>query len=331
MPPYRQVLKAIAVILCIITAGTVGLVLIEGWSLLDALYMAVITVSTVGYGEIMPLSPEGKAFVIVYIIIGVGAFLYIISKTAEYIVAGHLQGVLGRKKMLKQIDRLKDHYIICGFGRVGLQVASEFEGEGFDFVVVDDNPEAIEKCRAHGYLYVEGCASDDDVLKAAGILRAKGLVAAVDSDAENVYVTLSAKSLKEDIYIVARASNDEAEGKLLRAHADRVISPYTIGGRRLARMLIRPNVVEFLDVVMHSENTALFMEEIEVKKGSPLAGLTVGEAKARCVAGANILAMKKAGDRRVLPSPEAGMVINTGDLLIAMGTREQLDELERLS
>lgn len=331
MQLYKQIYKVIAAFFAIITIGVIGLMVIEGWPFRDALYMAVITVSTVGYEEIHPLSHAGEIFIIIYIVIGVGTFLYIITKMAEYIIMGHLQGVLGRKKMQKSIDRLKEHYIICGFGRVGQQVARELERERVEFVVIDNNGEAIERCRELGYLHVEGNASDDDVLKEAGISKAKGLVAALDSDAENVYAVLSAKNLREDVYVVARASSDEAEHKLLRAHADRVISPYSIGGRHLASMLVRPNVVEFLDVVMHSEETKLYMEEIEVRKGSPFAGLSVGEAKARCISGGNILAIKKAGEKKVLPSPEAGVVINEGDLLIAMGTREQLDELEELT
>lgn len=326
-----QIYKIIVTFVAIILLGVAGFMGIEGWSFMHSLYMAVITVSTVGYELHRPLSPVGELFITAYIIIGVGAFLYIVSQVAEYIVAGHIQGILGRKKMNKEIGKLKDHYIVCGFGRVGRQVTRELEREGADFVVIDNDEDAIAECRERGYRYVEGNASDDGVLKEAGIGNARGLVAALDSDAENVYVVLSAKNLREDVYVVARASSEEAEHKLLRAHADRVISPYSIGGRHLASMLVRPNVVEFLDVVMHSEETKLFMEEIAVRKGSPFSGLTVGEAKSRLLIGANILAMKKAGEKRVLASPRPDITIGDGDLLITMGTREQLDELEELT
>ncbi len=327
----KQIHKIVALIICVVAVGVSGLMVIEGWGFFDSLYMTIITISTVGYHEVHDLSFAGRAFITVFIVFGVGSFLYVITKIAEYIVAGHLQGVLGRKKMQNRIDKLSGHYIICGFGRVGQQVAREFMRERSEFVVIDINPEPIAVCKEHGYLYVEGSASDDAVLKAAGISRAKGLVAAADSDAENVYVTLSAKSIREDIYIVARASTEGAEHKLIRAHADRVTSPYSIGGRRLASMLVRPNVVEFLDVVMHSEEYKLFMEEIFVRKGSSFDGLTIGEAKVKCISGANILAMKKAGDKRVIPSPDADVRIADGDLLIALGTREQLSEFERLT
>ena len=330
-PLDKKIHKVIALIVVVIIIGVVGLMLIEGWSFFDALYMTIITISTVGYHEVHDLTPAGRVFILAFIVIGVSSFFYVITVIAEYIVAGHLKGALGRKKMQKQIDKLDRHYIICGFGRVGQQVAQEFIRERVKFVVIDINPAAIAACNHHGFLYVEGSASDDNILRLAGVTRARGLVAAADSDSENVYVTLSAKNLCPGIYVVARASRESAEQKLIMAHADRVTSPYSIGGRRLASMIIRPNVVDFLDVVMHSEDYKMFMEEISVKKGSTLDGLTIGEAKARCVSGANILAIKKFGVRHVIPSPEAGERIGEGDMLITLGTREQLSEFEKLA
>jgi len=327
----NKIQKVTALLITVIAIGVAGLMLIEGWSFFDSLYMTVTTISTVGYREVHDLTPAGRLFILAFIVVGVGSFFYVIAIMAEYIVAGHLKGALGRKKMQKQIDKLSGHYIICGFGRVGQQVAHEFLREKVKFVVIDINPDAIAACNQHGYLYVEGNASDDNTLRLAGVTRARGLVAAADSDAENVYVTLSAKNLCPGIYVVARASRESAEQKLMMAHADRVTSPYSIGGRRLASMIIRPNVVDFLDVVMHSEDYKLFMEEIFVTKGAALDGLTIGEAKARCVSGANILAMKKTGDKHVIPSPEAGERIGEGDMLITLGTREQLSEFEKLA
>lgn len=331
MTRRNPVLKVVLTLLSILAIGVAGLMTIEGWPLLDSLYMSVITLSTVGYREIHPLSTAGTVFIIAFIIIGVGSFLYLLSSSAEYIIEGHLRGALGRKKMKKKIGELKGHYIICGFGRVGQLVAEELKKDGAGFVVIDIRPEAMAKCNELGYLYVEGSASRDEVLKEAGIMSAKGLVSAIDSDAENVYVTLSAKTLRSDIYVVARASSEEAEFKLLKARADRVLSPYTIGGKRLASLLMRPNVVEFLDVVMHANEHKLLMEEIEVRHSSALAGLTVTQAKHRCISGANILAIKKKGEGRVIPSPDGRTVIATGDLLITLGTREQLSEIEGLT
>jgi voltage-gated potassium channel len=314
----------------VIVLGVAGLMGIEGWSFLDALYMTVITLSTVGYREVKPLSTAGMIFIICFIVVGVGTFLFLVTTLAEYVVSGHLKGVLGKKRMKEQISRLKGHYIICGFGRVGQEVALSLKREGINFVVIDVNPAALLKCDQLGYLHVEGRAYDDQVLKDAGIMRAGGLVSAVDTDAENVYVTLSAKDLRKDLYVVARASSEEAEHKLLKASADRVISPYSIGGKRIAGMLLRPNVVEFIDLVLHNGETDLFIEEVEVLERSSFAGLTLDEAKKRSKTGANILAIKKKRENKIIPSPGGNISIEKGDLLIILGTSGQLKELGSL-
>lgn len=233
--------------------------------------------------------------------------------------------------MKKDIDALKNHYIICGFGRVGVQVALELKREGVPFVIIDNNPDAVQRCVEQGYLYIEGNASNDDTLKEAGIERAKGLVTATDSDADNVYVTLSAKNLRGDLFVVARANLEDSEQKLMKAGADRVLSPYSIGGRRLASLLLRPTVVEFLDVVMHSAEIELMMEEVAVHKKSAFVGATMADARIKCINGANILAIKKKRDRNMTVNPSSDIVIETGDKLVAFGTREQLKELEGLS
>lgn len=325
----RQILKIVLILLSIITFGVSGFLIIEGWPFLDALYMTVITVSTVGYREIHPLSRAGEMFVIALIILGVGAFLFIISSIAEFVVAGHFVGALGRRKMKKAIEALDKHYIICGFGRVGHQVAIELAREHTPFVVIDNNPASIERCVASGYLYVSGDASNDAVLSDAGIDRARGLVAAMDSDADNVYVTLSAKSLRKDLFVVARTNLEGSEHKLRTAGADGVISPYSIGGRRLASLLLRPTVVEFLDVVMHSAEIELLMEEVAVHSRSPFVGATMAEARNKCTAGINILAIKK--KKRMIASPSPDTIIDSGDYLVALGTRKQLKEFEGLT
>lgn len=327
----KQILKIVLLLVSIITLGVAGFMIIEGWSFLDALYMTVITIATVGYREVHPLSTAGTVFVIVLIVLGVGTFLYIITSLSEYIVAGHLVGAMGRRKMKKGIDALENHYIICGFGRVGLQVALELKREGMPFVVVDSNADAIQRCVEHAYLYLEGDASNDEVLREAGIERAKGLVTATDSDADNVYVTLSAKNIRDDLFVVARANLEDSEQKLLKAGADRVLSPYSIGGRRLASLLLRPAVVEFLDVVMHSTEIELLMEEVVVHKKSPFVGATMSEARIKCITGANILAIKKKGERGMTVNPSSDIIIEPGDKLVAFGTREQLKELEGLT
>ena len=324
----RQIGKVVLTFASVVVFGVAGLMIIEGWSFLEALYMTITTISTVGYREVKPLSTAGMIFIVVFIIVGVGAFLYIITNLAEYVVSGHLKGALERKRMKKMIGKRRGHYLVCGFGRVGQQVALDLKREGIDFVVVDVTPSALAKCVRLGYLHVEGSASNDAVLKEAGIMEAAGLVSAIDSDAENVYVTLSAKSLRKDLYVVARASSEEAEYKLLKAGADRVISPYSLGGRRLAGMLLRPNVVDFLELVMHSGDMDLIIEEIVVGEGSPLDGATIGQVKEKKEMGVNILAVKSKRENKIIANPHDDVKIERGDLLIILGPKERLTALE---
>ncbi|MBE9532026.1 MAG: potassium channel protein [Proteobacteria bacterium] len=329
---WERQLKIIPPLLIGITIfGVIGFMLIEGWGFLDSLYMTITTISTVGYGEVKPLTTIGRVFTIVLIVLGVGVFFFIITIIAEYIIAGHLVGAIGRRKMKQKIGAYKEHYILCGFGRVGEQVAASLVQEGVPIVIIDNDPEIIKRCEQKGYAYIEGDASDDAVLKEAGIEKAIGLVTATDSDADNVYVTLSSKSLKEDLIVVARATTEEAGHKLLKAGADRVISPYSIGGKRLASLLLRPAVVEFLDVVMHDAEEELLMEDVFVREKSRFVGNTIVEAREKCAAGANILAVKKKGAKRMLANPPAQTLIEIGDHLVALGTKAQLKELERLS
>ncbi len=327
----RQAGKIALLFFAVMAAGVIGFMAIEGWGLLDALFMTVVTVSTVGYSEVHPLSTGGMVFAIVLIFFGVGTFLYAIMNIAEFVISGAWTGTLGRRKMKKTIDAMNNHYILCGFGRVGQQVAVEFGRERVPFVVVDNNAEAIEACIASGCLFIEGDASNDKVLKEAGIQRAKGLITATDADADNVYITLSAKGLNSDLFVVARANMEKSEYKLLKAGADRVLSPYSLGGRRLASLLLRPTVVEFLDVVMHSEDIELFMEEVEVGEKSSFVGSTMMDVRKSYAAGANILALKKRGEKRMTATPGPKTVIGAGDMFVALGTRAQLKELEGLS
>ncbi|GAB4556585.1 MAG: potassium channel protein [Anaerolineae bacterium] len=326
----RPLVRVIAMFLFIALLGAVGYGFLEGWPFLDALYMTIITLSTVGFGEVRPLSPGGRLFTIALILVGVSGGVYLFSSVAEYIVAGELEGTLRRRRMEKRIQGLRDHFIVCGFGRVGQQVAAELSESGHAVVIIDSNPEAIQRAEGAGHLYVAGNAAEDEVLEAAGVARARGLVACVDSDAENVYIVLSARALRPDLIIVARANTEDSERKLRKAGATHVISPYSIAGRRMAAMLVRPNVVQFLDVVMHSAELQLFLEEIPVSESSPLAGKTVGEANIRQQTGANVLAVK--GYRGKLfreLSPDFRFAPD--DILIALGTHDQLNQLRRLA
>ncbi len=312
----------------IVAFGGVGYVLIEGWPWIDAFYMAIITVTTVGFGEVRHLTPAGRLFTLVLIVLGVGGITYSFSALTNYIIAGELRGVLEARRMKRQVESMVGHYIVCGFGRVGQQVCIELAREGRALVVVDHNQDSVDRARAQGYPVVAGDAGSDQILDAAGIERATGLVAAVNSDAANLLVVLSARALNPKLYIVARANLEDAESKLLRAGADRVISPYSLGGRRIAQMLVRPDVVDFLDVVMHDESLQLFLENLTVGPGCPLDGCTVGEAHIREKTGANVLGVKR-GDGIVV-SPDPATRMSHGDVVVALGTRRQLEALGQL-
>jgi voltage-gated potassium channel len=313
----------------IITLGSIGYWLIEGWSWLDAFYMSIITVTTVGFGEIHPLTPAGRLFTAVLIVLGVAGITYAFSALTNYVIAGELGGILEKRRMARRVNLLREHYIVCGFGRVGHQVCDELKRERKPLVVVDANTPSVERARSQGYPVVIGDAGEDQVLQEAGIERAQGLVAAVDSDAANLLVVLSARALNPDLYIVARANFEDTEAKMLRAGANRVISPYSLGGRRMAQMLVRPDVVDFLDVVMHDESLQLLLEDLTVGHGCTLDQCSIGQARIRSETGANILGLKRK-EGGIVIAPEASTVLYPGDVLITLGTREQLEALAEL-
>jgi voltage-gated potassium channel len=327
--PSRRFLQIIFALIAVIALGTVGYKLIEGWSLLDSIYMTVITISTVGYTEVHALSQAGRIFTIVLIISGVGVLFYGVTTVVQYVIEGNLEIILGRRRMKDKISKLKGHIIVCGFGRVGKEVARVFQDEGVEFVVVDNSKDSIAEAAASGYLYVEGNASSDEVLKEAGIINARGLVAAAGSDADNVFVTLSARGLRPDIFITARANAQESEFKLRRAGADRTIYPHVLGGRRLAMLALRPLVVDFVDTALESRGKELVLENIGVGPGSPVVGKTCKEGQ-RCGNGAVILAVRKK-DGRLFTSLSDEMILELGDQLIVIGNREQLRDLEGTS
>jgi len=326
----RARLARFAIILAaILAAGTTGYMLIEGWSFADALYMTVITLSTVGFSEVQPLSPDGQLFTTALIVTGVGAVAFLFSTIGQQIVSGELHGTIRRRRMQRSIDGLSGHYIICGYGRVGGQVIESLQQRKKNCVVIEQEP-------GHGaegddLLFVYGDASDDDVLRQAGIDKAAGLVAATGDDPTNLYITVSAHSLRPDLMIVARANLPAAEGKLLRGGASSVISPYTMGGQRIATQLLYPSVTEFLDVVMHSGDLELWLEECMVWPHSDLHSKTVEEAQVRKRTGANVLAVRRSDGGTVLTNPPSNMRFEPGDVLIALGTREQLRALWRLT
>jgi voltage-gated potassium channel len=310
----------------IIIVGTAGYMIIEGWSLLDSAYMTVITMSTVGFREVHGLSAAGRIFTIFLIIGGTGTMAYTAFTLVRYLLEGQLTNILGRRRMKEKISNLKGHVVLCGYGKVGKEVAHIFSDEGTQFVVIESDEKASAKATGDGYLCLNMNATSDEALKEAGIMTARALVAALGSDADNLYITLSAKSLRPDIFVVARVDNEESESKLKRAGADRTVSPYGIGGRRLAMLTLKPLVVDFVDTTMNRQGHELTLEAMEVMSGSLMEGITVKEGM-KHAGGAHILAIRKKSGRLVT-NPTTETILEAGDELVVMGTREQLKGIE---
>ncbi len=325
---WRFLRIAIA-ILAIILIGTGGYMIIEGWSFSDAIYMAVITLSTVGFQEVHTLSTAGRYFTIILILGGTGTMLYAVSAIVQYLLEGNLSNIIGRRRMKVEISKLQGHTILCGYGKVGKEVARVFKNERTPFVVIESDEKACAKANSDGFLCLNMNAANDEALKEAGIMAAKALVAALGSDADNLYVTLSAKSLRPDIFVVARIDNEESEAKLKRAGADRTMSPYGIGGRRLAMMTLKPLVVDFIDTTMDRQGHEFTLEDVKIMKGSLIDGISVKAAVKR-IEGGHILAIKKKSGHLITnPPPET--ILESGDELVLMGTRDQLNGIEVLT
>ncbi len=330
MNPFRKLIPAGSILLAVVVIGVSGYMLIERWNFLDAIYMVVTTVLTIGFQEVRPLSSMGRIFTIFVALAGVGTALYAATQVMEIIVEGEILGYRKRKKMDRRILEMRDHYIICGFGRVGHQVAAEFAAGKFPFVVIDSKPETAVELEPKGVPHLVADATSDDILEEAGIRRAKGLVACSDSDVANVYVTLSARDLNPGLYIVARASQRETEKKLKTAGANRVISPYFISGRRMAALVVKPVTSDFLDLVTHGGEVEFRLHEIAIPTGSPMVLKSLADAEIRDKTGAVVLAIQKA-DGSFNLQPHASSVINQGDTLVVIGTQEQIESLTQLA
>jgi len=326
MNSRQRIFRIVTVLMVIIALGVAGYMVIEGWSFFDALYMTIITLSTVGYNEVHGLSAAGRAFSIVLIIGGVGGMLYTLTTIVQYLVEGQLANVMGRHRMKSRISKLKGHIIICGYRRVGRAVAQAFKDEGIPMVVVDVDQKALSRAAIDGRLYVHGDATRDEILKDAGIKNARALVAALGSDVDNVFITLSAKGLRPDISVVARVSDESSESKLIRAGADKVISPHRIGGRHMAMLTLRPLVLDYIDTTMHIHGREMIIENLKVGSDSPVAGLTVDKSL-KCCGALDILAVKK-NEGNLITKPSGDIVIEAGDELVIIGTREHLRLLE---
>ena len=321
----RRLSASLAGMVLIVVIGTVGYMLF-GFSLLDASFQTVITVTTVGFGEVHAFRAGEKAFTIGLILGGVGTAAYSLSVLIEFFVEGYLGGAFRRRRMEQDIRSMTDHVIVCGWGRVGTAIARFLKADAAEVVVVDTS---LDRLATVDGAYVHGDATDEDVLRAAGIDRARVLITALNADADNLYVTLTGRSMRPDMFIVSRAASRPAVAKLLQAGADRVVDPQDLGGARMAALALHPDVAEFLDVVMHDGSMDFRLEQIEVPAGSPLAGQTLRSSRLHDRTGTLVLAMREPGSAfRTNPAPTAEIV--AGEVLIVIGDAGQVARLREL-
>ena len=317
-------------IVLIVSGGVLGFMKIEGWGLLDSLYMTVLTLSTVGFREVYPLSPTGKIFAIVLIATGVGAIAFAV-RTASRVMLENRFSIVFRRRMVKTIGKLRGHYIICGFGRMGRVICQELNEKGYPFAVVDSGEKSADDLERLGYLFIRGDATVDEVLLDAGIQKAKGIVTVVTNDTENVFITLTARGLNPKLNIVSRAASDESVQKLIRAGANKVVTPYDLGGFRIAQAVLRPTVLDFLESIVDNQDLGgLRLDEVHVPPGSRLDGVNVADAGLRKNMNLIVVAIKS-GTGGMAFNPSSGTEIKAGDTLVLLGHGPELERLEAIS
>jgi voltage-gated potassium channel len=324
----RRVAYAVGALLAVVVSGTIAFheSLHETW--IQSVYRTMVTISLAGL-DTVPRNDEARLVSIGLVLAGITIFAYIATVLVEGIAGGVFTGAIGERRRRRTIERLKDHYIICGYGRVGRRVAAEFRDEGVAFVVLDFSDDALEAAREANVLFVEGTGTEDEDLREAGLEQARGLVASADSDADNLYITLSARNARPDLLIVSRASDEDAAKKLRLAGADRVVQPYSTAGKEMAKLVLRPQVAAFLDIVSTSGGPDLLFEEIEIKQSCREAGKTIRDVSIRERTGAMIVALRKHdGSFDATPQPDAALEV--GDVMIAAGAPDELRRLEEL-
>jgi voltage-gated potassium channel len=319
MEKLRKYLLFVLPLVLLLLAGPIGYELLEGFSFLEGLYLTAITITTVGYGDLAPVTVAGRLFTILLIFSGVGYVMYVFSQITESMVEGGIHHIVERKNMQKRIGKMQNHYIVCGFGRIGQEICSILQENRRPFVVIESDEQVIEAIDRLGYAHLKGDASDDDILLAAGLLHARGLVTVVSSDEKNVYITLTARGLNQKLFILARSSGTPGVAKKLeRAGASRVISPYSIGARRMAQLIVRPTVVDFVDLAMQAGDLGLRMEELAVSGQAACTGKTLIETGIRQKYGIIVVAIKRA-DAPMLFNPGSDTRIMADDILIVLG------------
>lgn len=325
----RNIIRALIMLGLVLLIGTAGYMVIEGWQLLDAIYMTVITITTVGFREVRTVSPPGKIFTLVLICMGMGIIAYTLGMVAQVMVEFQVRSILGRRKLGLKIKSIKNHYILCGYGRIGRIISQELKSSRIPLLVVDSNPNSKQSFEQQDIPYIIDDATSEDVLIEAGIERAKGLISVVLSDADNLFITMTARGLNPGLFILARAEEEQSRKKLLRAGANRVVLPYLIGGQKMAHTITKPAVTDFLELTVHDKNIELEMGELLVKDRSKLKGVTLADSGIRQEMNVIIVAIRKEnGEMAFNPSSETR--IETGDTLIALGPDNDLKKLSAI-
>ena len=329
--PLRQIRLPLLTMLLLLLGGTAAYMHLEGWPMLDSLYNTVIILSTVGMGlsRMRDLSPGGEIFTIFLILFGVTTIAWAVENVVEISFSEDLRARYRRRQMEARIRKMKDHYIVCGYGRMGHQIVAEFRARSIPFVVIESRPDSVTQLEGEGVACIVGDATEEETLSAAGVEHAKGLVTVVSTDADNLFIVLTAKQMNSNLYVVTRCADESSRQKMERAGADRVVSPYVMGGRRMVTALLPPTVVDFIDTLLHSQDIDLEIGEFYVRDDSEFLGKTIAESRIHKETGAFIIAVKtsKGG---FLPTPAANTPIEEGSTLIAVGTVEQLEGLAKL-
>jgi len=322
---------AIIMVLILVICGTIGYTIIEKWNILDSFYMTVITISTVGFREVANLSTRGRIFTMLMIILGIGIGGYTIGNITAFIVEGQIQNIFKGKKMDKLLNSLRNHIIICGYGRTGDEISDVLAETGKDFVIIDNNDERLGEARRSNYLTISGDATDDDILIKAGVNNAHSLIAALGNDADNVYVVLTARGLNANLRIIARGIDENSARKLKMAGANKVVSPFSIAGRRMAYLASKPDIVEFLEIMTQSAELELRLEQVIIHKNSSLAKKRLNQSNIKSLTdGAMIIGIKKCGTEKMKINPHGDTELEEGDILIALGNDKQMKLLKDL-
>ncbi len=327
MKLQRKVYVAFLLVGVIVVSGTIGYHVLMGWSLSDSLYMTLITVTTIGYNEVHPLNTQGRILTQILILFGVGSVLYAFTVLGQFIVEGQIRDLFRRNRMEKKAANLTGHVIVCGYGRMGRIVADELRKQDVSFVIIEHDADVVRQIIETGMLVIEGDATSDEVLRKAGLEHARAVVCVVESDAENLYITLSARVLNREVFILARCNEEAAEEKLRRAGANKVIFPYRIGARQMTEFIVRPNIMEFLEMAFHQENIQLELQEVRIPAASVLDGVTLLNSGLRQKYNVIVVGIRKPDSHSMLFNPGTDSRIEADDILIVLGEPEKMDRL----